>query len=126
MSMRLHINACIYIAYMHYECLFYACVCMFTYDVMIMILSLKVICFGIYVLKSLKLNLCMFTAFIIKPKMAGTLTMTQCLSSRNPTEKSSISHSYVSCGLHSVSGTMEIFIKLPVWHWCFDPVLNAL
>ena len=28
--------------------------------------------------------------------MVGTMTMTQCLSSGDPTEKSSISHSYVS------------------------------
>ena len=74
--MRLHVSACIYIVHMHYECLFYAWVCMFTYDDMIMMLSVKVTRFGIYVLKSLKLNLCMFTAFIIKPEVAGTMTMT--------------------------------------------------
>ena len=38
----------------------------------------------------------MSIVFIIKPEVAGTTTMTQCLSSRDPTEKSSISHSYVS------------------------------
>ena len=38
----------------------------------------------------------MSTIFIIKPEVAGTMTMTQCLSSHDPTEKSSISHSYVS------------------------------
>ena len=60
----------------------------------------------------------MSTVFIIKPEVAGTMTMkmTQCLSSRNPTEKSGISHSYVSVSsledvdvgqsgdLHSASG----------------------
>ena len=46
--------------------------------------------------KLLKLNLYLSTVFIIKPEVAGMMTMTQCLSSRNPTEKSSISHSYVS------------------------------
>ena len=34
--------------------------------------------------------------FIIKPEVAETTTMAQCLSSRDPTTKSSISHSYVS------------------------------
>ena len=38
----------------------------------------------------------MSTAFIIKPKVAGMMKITQCLSSRDPTEQSSISHSYVS------------------------------
>ena len=47
-------------------------------------------------LNLLKLNLCMSTAFIIKSEVARTMTMTQCLSSHDPTEKSSISHSYVS------------------------------
>ena len=47
-------------------------------------------------LKSLKLNLCMSAAFIIKPEVARIMTVTQCLSSRDPTEKSSISHSYIS------------------------------
>ena len=37
----------------------------------------------------------MSTVFIIKPKVAGMMTMTQCLSSCDPTDKSSISHSYV-------------------------------
>ena len=35
------------------------------------------------------------TTFITKPEVAGTMTTTQCLSSRNPTEKSSISHPYI-------------------------------
>ena len=43
----------------------------------------------------LKLNLCMITIFIIKPEVAGMMTITQCLSSHDPTEKSSISHFYV-------------------------------
>ena len=47
-------------------------------------------------MKLLKLNLYLSTAFIIKPEVAGTMTMTRCLSSRDPTEKFSISHSYVS------------------------------
>ena len=38
----------------------------------------------------------MFTVFIIKPEVAGMMTMTQCLSSHDPTKKSSISHSYIS------------------------------
>ena len=38
----------------------------------------------------------MITVFIIKPEVAGTMTVTQCLSSRDPTKKSSIFHSYVS------------------------------
>ena len=38
----------------------------------------------------------MFTVFIIKPEVAGMMTMTQCLSSHDPIEKSSISHSYIS------------------------------
>ena len=25
-----------------------------------------------------------------------------------------------------MSGTVVIFIEFPVWHWCFDLVLNAL
>ena len=37
----------------------------------------------------------MSIVFIIKPEVAGTTTMTYCLSSRDPTEKYSISHSYV-------------------------------
>ena len=45
--------------------------------------------------KSLKLNLCMFTIFINKPEVAEITTVTQQLSSRDPTEKSSISHSYI-------------------------------
>ena len=94
-SMRLHVNACIYVIHMHYDCLFYTCVCMFTYDDMIIMLSLKVTRFEIYVFKSLKLNLCMSTAFTIKPELAGTMTMTQCLSSTDPSEKSSIFHSYI-------------------------------
>ena len=69
---------------------------MFTYDDMIMMLSLKVTHFRIYVFKLLKLNLCVSTAFIIKPEVVGMMMMAQCLSSRNPTEKYSISHSYVS------------------------------
>ena len=32
---------------------------------------------------------------ITKPEVAGTMMMTWCLSSRDPTEKFSISHSYV-------------------------------
>ena len=44
----------------------------------------------------LQLNLCMFTIFIIKPEVAGTMTITQCLSSRDPIEKLSIYHSYAS------------------------------
>ena len=46
--------------------------------------------------KFLKLNLCMSTIFIIKPKVARAMMMTQWLSSRDPTEKSYISHSYIS------------------------------
>ena len=38
----------------------------------------------------------MSTAFLIKPEVAGTMTMTQCLFSHDPTEKFSISHSYIS------------------------------
>ena len=38
----------------------------------------------------------MFTIFIIKFEVAGTMMMTQCLSSCDPIEKSSIFHSYVS------------------------------
>ena len=38
----------------------------------------------------------MSAVFIIKPEVAGMKTMTQCLFSRVPIEKSSISHSYVS------------------------------
>ena len=45
--------------------------------------------------KFLKLNLCMSTVFIIKPEVVRTMTMTQWLSSRDPTEKSCIPHSYV-------------------------------
>ena len=33
--------------------------------------------------------------FYNKTKVAGTTTMTQCLSSRDPTEKSGISYSYI-------------------------------
>ena len=104
-SMRLHVSACIYIIHMYYDCLFYTCICMFTYDDMIMMLSLKVTHYEIYVFKSFKLNLCMSTAFIIKPEVAGMMTMTQCLSSRDP--------------------MMVIFIEPPDLHWHFDPVLNA-
>ena len=69
---------------------------MFTYDVYEFNVKLKInplrnLCSQ----ELLKLNLCMFTAFIIKPEVAGTTMMTQCLSSRDPTEKSSISHSYI-------------------------------
>ena len=65
----------------------------------------------------------MSPAFIIKPEVAGTMTMTQCLSSCDTTEKSSISHSYISvsssedvdvdygCDLHWVSGMV-----LELWH----------
>ena len=38
----------------------------------------------------------MSTTFKIKLEVARMMTMAQCLSSRDPTEKSSISHSYVS------------------------------
>ena len=55
-SMRLHVSACIYIVHMHYECLFYAFICMFTYDDMIMMLSLKVTCFRNYVFKIIKIE----------------------------------------------------------------------
>ena len=46
----------------------------------------------------------MSTIFIIKPKVAGTMTMTQCLSSRDPAEKFSISHSYVFVSSSEVAG----------------------
>ena len=38
----------------------------------------------------------MFTVFIIKLEVVGTMTMTHCLSNRDPTKKSSISHSHIS------------------------------
>ena len=38
----------------------------------------------------------MFIVFIIKLEVAETMTMTQCLFSHDPIEKSSISHSYIS------------------------------
>ena len=38
----------------------------------------------------------MFTIFINKTEVAGMTTMTQYLSSGDPIEKSSISHSYIS------------------------------
>ena len=38
----------------------------------------------------------MFTIFISKIEVAGTTTMTQYLSNRDPTKKSSISDSYIS------------------------------
>ena len=69
-------------------------VCMFNYDDIIMMLCLKTTCFGVKFLKSLKLNWYMFIVFIIKPEVAGT--MTQCLSTHDPIEKSNISHSYIS------------------------------
>ena len=40
-SMRLHVNACIYIVHMHLKCLFYAFVRIFTYDVMGMMIKFK-------------------------------------------------------------------------------------
>ena len=56
----------------------------------------------------------MFTIFIIKLEVAEMMTMTQCLSSRDSTEKFSISHSYVSMSSSEllVSGTVVIFIEL--------------
>ena len=65
-----------------YECLYYALVCMFlSYDlvstyVMFNRLRIKETQFGnLYFSYPLKLNLCMFTVFLIKPEVAGTMTM---------------------------------------------------
>ena len=85
-------HACFYIAHTHYECLSHVLACMPMYEDRLKSNPLWDLCFQ----KSLKLNLYLFTAFIIKPEVVRTMTMTQCLSSHDPTEKSSISHSYVS------------------------------
>ena len=69
----------------------------------------------------------MSTAFIIKPEMAGTMTMTQQLSSHNLIGKSCISHFYISGHLQRMLmlGMVVIFIEFPVIHQHFDLVLNA-
>ena len=66
-----------------YECLFYAFACVFlSYDlvstyVMFMRLKLKENRFGNFMFsKPLKLNLCIFTLFIIKLEVAVTTTIT--------------------------------------------------
>ena len=46
--------------------------------------------------KIIKIELIYVHRFYNKIEVAGTMTMIQCLSNRDPTEKSSISHSYVS------------------------------
>ena len=72
--------------------------------------------------KPLKLNLCMFTVFIIKPEVAGKSMMTHW-----SYWESCISHSYVPCRHQRIlaSDTMVIFIEFSVMHWHFDLVLNA-
>ena len=126
--MRLHVSACINIVYMHYECLFYAFVWMFIYDVYEFNVKLKSnplrnLCFQ----ELLKLNLCMFTTFIIKLKWLGwwrwhcvclVTILLRNLVFLTPT---------FPCRLQrmSTSGTVVFFIEFPVWHWRFDPVLNA-
>ena len=54
--MRLYASVYIYIVYIHHECSFYAFICMFTYDDMIMMLSLKVTRFENYVFKIIKIE----------------------------------------------------------------------
>ena len=46
--------------------------------------------------RTIKIELMHVHWFYNKTEVAGTTTMTQCLSSRDPTEKSGISHSYIS------------------------------
>ena len=70
----------------------YACGCHFEYDDRLKSNPLWDLCFQ----KLLKLNLYLSTVFANKPEVAGMMTMTLYLSSHDPTEKSSISHSYVS------------------------------
>ena len=64
--------------------------------------------------------------FITKLEVAGTMTMTHELFSRNPTKKSCISHSCVFAS-SSEDGVrhMIIYVKFPIWHWHFNPMLNA-
>ena len=75
-----------------YSMLSYVCyLWWYDYDVKFKSNQLRELCF----LKSLKLNLCMSTTFIIKPEVAGTMTIPQSLLSHDPTKKYSISHSYI-------------------------------
>ena len=89
----------------------YAYVWRYEYDDRLKSNPLRDLCFQ----KLLKLNLYLSTVFIIKPEVARTMTMTQCLSSRDPTEKSSISHFYVS-----VSSSEDVDVRYGGnLHWVF-------
>ena len=57
--------------------------------------------------------------FYNKTEVAGTTTMTQCLSSRDPTEKSSISNSYIFLSSLEDAG-VEHSGDL---HWASEPAL---
>ena len=76
---------------------------------------------NVYFSNSFKIEFMHVHLFITKLEVVEMTTMTDELSSRNPTEKSSMSHSCVSMSYSKDGvGNVIIYIGFPIWHWHFD------
>ena len=93
----------------------YTYVWRYEYDDKLKSNQLQDLCFQ----KLLKIELIYVHYFYNKTKVTGTIMMTQCLSSRDPTEKSSISYSYVSM---SSSENADVRHSGDL-HWASKPAL---
>ena len=68
----------------------------------------------------------MLILFIFKLEVAGTITMTLNCLARVLLRNIIFLTSMFLCHLQRMaSSSVVIYVEFPIWHWHFDPVLNA-